>query len=59
MNDLCPHCGVVRDFLVKTQNVRKKNALGIVVKVLITNYSCSTCGSFAKSKETTVRKKTY
>ena len=57
MNDMCPHCRVVRDLLVKTKTVRKKNARGKVVTILITNYSCFTCGSFVKSEETTVRKK--
>ena len=57
MNDMCPHCRVVRDLLVKKQTLRKKNARGKVTRALIMSYSCSTCGSFVKSEETTVRKK--
>jgi hypothetical protein len=57
MNDLCPQCRVVRDLVMKSQTVQKKNAKGRVTKVQIRSFFCSTCGVFVKSEETSVKHK--
>jgi hypothetical protein len=57
MNDVCPHCRVVRDLEVKQKTLRRKNSRGRATRIIVKSYFCSVCGFFVKSEETLVKEK--
>jgi hypothetical protein len=57
MNDLCPHCRVVRELEVRTTTVRKKGPRRKVATTVAKSYFCMTCGFFVRSKEMSMKVK--
>jgi hypothetical protein len=58
MNELCPRCREVREMEIRKKSTTKMDQSGTTIKVTISSYYCTTCGTFIKSEEVVTGKGT-
>lgn len=51
MNELCPRCREVREMEIRRKNTTKMDDSGTTVKITVSSWYCTACGTFVKSQE--------
>ncbi|AZV57904.1 hypothetical protein [Clostridium sp. AWRP] len=50
-NQICPHCGKLRDMIVSVNEIDEKDEEGKSFKIITNNYHCSVCNTFVYSTD--------
>jgi predicted RNA-binding Zn-ribbon protein involved in translation (DUF1610 family) len=51
MNELCPRCREVRELEIRRKSITKMDDSGTTVKVTVSSFYCTSCGTFIRSEE--------